>query len=232
MVLNHLPAGKKIYVSITPTINGVTGISQNVNFKTKPRSPIIALFYILLILGLLGLLIIWLRKRRSKDSNYNEVAYQEIPPAELHPQESPEAYENRVNWWTANGDNIAHHQRQIDQPEGEVKDMFSTLDAESLPKPTEHPHITNSHEHYVAPPSHEQPKHEQPVPPVPVPQPHVPDREQPHEDIPAQDSGELKISHDTPRDETDEKESDFESGESITLSHDTKPKHKPGSSKH
>jgi hypothetical protein len=233
MVLNHLPAGKKIYISITPTINGVTGISQTANFKTKPQSPIIVLFYTIFILGLIGLAIVWLLKRRRSKDTYDTPVYQEIPQAELHPQESPEAYENRVNWWTANGDNIANHDRHIESDEG-VKDMFAGLDAESLPKPHEPPRITNTHEHYVAPPTHDET-------PQPVPS-KAPEPEPPVEELPppvpmqSDDSGTLKIPHDDSDIPSQHSESsgegEFASGESITLSHENKPKHKPGSSKH
>ncbi len=113
--LSKLPAGKTIYIQITPSNNGTAGTATTANFKTvRPHSAAGAvILWTLVILVLAGGGVIWWLRRRSVADESADVDLSSLP---LYPQEDSAAEASRLNWWLPDDQRQALQQGQAPPP--------------------------------------------------------------------------------------------------------------------
>jgi hypothetical protein len=118
--LDHLPAGKKIYVSILPDNNGAVGNANLITFKTTSQNIITPIVIILLII--LVIIAILIKKFGKKPVELPVPHPDEplLPPP--FPEETKTAYNERINWWLPVGER-QEGRRGRGKPE-DLPDMF------------------------------------------------------------------------------------------------------------
>jgi hypothetical protein len=122
VTLTKLPAGKIIYVTVTPTSNGTTGNIQNLSFKTAPKSLVGPIILVLLLLLPACYFLLRLIKRGGQGSQIAApvVINNEEP---IFHQEDPAAYYSRVHWLSP--DSIASRAHPKPPADDDVPDMFT-----------------------------------------------------------------------------------------------------------
>jgi hypothetical protein len=120
VTLNHLPAGKHIYASITPNNDGTYGSMKQVDFKTSAHNIVTPIVLSLLFLLIIIVMLIKLIGRKPVRSGHSDEL--PLPDAPVFPQEDQATYNNRVNWW------LPENRRQEgihgSQKGDDVPDMF------------------------------------------------------------------------------------------------------------
>ena len=95
--LNGLPAGKKLYVAVTPSNDGTIGTTRQVAFKTASHSIVGPLITIIVLLVLLFIIFRLIRQQRGNARRTPQYTIDD--QAEIFHQEDPATYNSRLNWW-------------------------------------------------------------------------------------------------------------------------------------
>lgn len=122
VTLKNLPGGKKIYVSITPYDNGVAGTPQQVAFTTKQQNLIVPIIVTILSLGAIAGFAMFIIRRARANAELQEQATNIVDDAAIFPEENPNDYYKRVNWWQ--GDAQHPPQPPSQKKQDEYPDMF------------------------------------------------------------------------------------------------------------
>jgi Ricin-type beta-trefoil lectin domain/Bacterial Ig domain len=100
--ITNLPASTKIYIKITPSSNGITGVAATANFKTAGAggSAGVVIVIVLIIIAAAIIFVFWLLRRKlgapNSGSSDPDLDLSDLP---LYPRENEDEAASRLNWW-------------------------------------------------------------------------------------------------------------------------------------
>jgi len=127
--LTNLPANTKIYISITPQLNGTASTGVMVSYLTSKSSGSLgSVLLLILFVAIIGGVIVLLKRKMKASSTPSTYTVPDVQHMPVYPQEDSAAQAARVNWWLPDEQRQALAENRAAppprKPVDDIPDMF------------------------------------------------------------------------------------------------------------